>query len=445
MLCVATAATSLTATGTPASAHGGKHVTNYAFKGWSFGTYAATGQVGVTSGPTAYSWMGCTRTAGLERNRSVAEVKAPPGMYIGAVRTSTKTYHNAQTGHTGIRTTNHVAKVVLGDPSGPHLAIDGLESQGYAYASRDGKLHARNVFNSVDIKAHTGNEELDGVLNKVGFGLDDLIKMITHSLPDQQLEIPGVAMIRVGKTVTKVASSYAWANVHALRIRLYGPNPTNPADDVQVVIGRSHALIYKDVPRAVMGGNAYGIKATALEEMVTVGPIVERSVQCRGTGGVIKSAHTASANLGMADVVVVDGVGARAYGTQDTNGSRPGGGIRAWTEGRIAQVRIGTGDSSIVVNGIIGRATATQSATGTMRLSSAGTKILSLVIGGEVVELPDLGDEITIPGLARIQAGVVTKRRNFIEVVALRITLLEDTAAKTVVNLGKASAWIRRT
>lgn len=443
--------------GTVAPAEAGTTVTNYAFKAWSFGTLVDTDQVGVTSGPTAYSWMGCTRLTGLEHKRSVATVEPPSGLVLGAVDTTTKTFRNHNTSDStpdtdaGVRTTNRVADVIIGDPAGVHLEIKGLASTGYAWADKKGNLHAKAVFNSTDINAVLPDQlaPLQDVLNQVDFGLKDLIKTILAQ-PGNQIELPGLAMIRVGKTVIsqKPGAKFAWANVHALRVRLYGPNGVNDqntpgqGDDAQVVIGRSHARIYKNATDAVMGGNAYGLDATALNNIAHVGPLVERSLQCLGTGGTVKSASTAAVDPGQAGQLVLNGVSASACGSMPKDAKfcgKKAGPTVAWTEGKVAGLNLG--DGQLVITGVVGHAQVLMTKGGNFYKSIKGSTVGSITSGGQTQAIPDPGQSLEIPNVAKIETNVVTKRNNFIQVIAVRVTLLDGSGA--VINLGKASAWVK--
>jgi hypothetical protein len=81
-----------------------------------------------------------------------------------------------------------------------------------------------------------------------------------------------------------------------------------------------------------------------------------------------------------------------------------------------------------------------RSATGLVR-SARGTQVGTITANGQVQTFPRTG-VLEIPGVARLERRVVTRSRNGITVVALRVTLLDGSGA--VIDLGEASLRITR-
>lgn len=422
-------------TTSPAEAALSKY-TNYGFEGAAFGTYAATGQVGVTSGRTAHSFMGCTRRVGVTINRSVATVATNPYLNIGGVATFTKTYRLAN-GTVGERSQAAVAAVTLGDPNGVNIQIKGLKTTTNAFATKDKKFHTSVSFTSADIAANTGTP-LDDVLNMAGATIGDLLKAVTDAAGGV-LTIPGLGEIKLGGTSTKKFYSYAEANAVALNVQLYGPDSAKGGgDDIIVRVGRSRSRINRNTTSGVFRGFAQPATATLVENLLQVGPLGEQRLGCQGTNGQVRSNAVAGIDLGNAGLIKVGGVEGSVYGLQKSDGS-----AKAWARAKVAGIKLGNADSSLEIKGIIGQANVTKYPSGKVSRGIGGSTILSLIVNGEAHPIPVPGDTIEIPGLARIEFMVVSKPTlRDIKVTAIRITLLDDTPGVVVVNLGVAKAGI---
>jgi len=431
---------------TTTPAHAVQTITNYGFSGWAYGTHVGANTVGVRSGETAYSYLGCTRLTGVIRERSVAAVNAPndPSMItVGAVDSVSRTYRMTG-GRVGTRSTNRVAKVVIGPADGFNITIKGLETKADAYATQDGKLHAVSHFNSLDISANLPDGPLDPLeelLNQAGAGVKDLINQLVNATGNN-IEIPGLGRIALGRNFNRVYSRFAISNATALRITLYGPNgveDVGPGDDTDVVVGRSYARIARDVREGVMWGSGNAINAKLLGGLGTLGPIIERPLPCNGTNGIVKRTDLTFANPFNTNLLAA-GVGTvRVWGDTLDNGN-----IRAWTEGSIANVTLGSGDTAVTINGIRGRANILLTKNGNVYKSIAGSQILSITAGGDSYPVPNPGVPLEIPGIANIEVFVVTKLARQIKVTAVRVTLLPGTPGETVVNLGNAKVAVRR-
>jgi hypothetical protein len=448
LVAVATLGTVLAGTAviTTAPAQAAQTITNYGFSGWAYGTHVGANTVGIRSGETAYSYLGCTRLTGVIRERSVAAVNAPndPEMItVGAVDSVSRTYRMTG-GRVGTRSTNRVAKVVIGPADGFNITIKGLATRADAYATKDGKLHARSTFDSLDISASLPDGPLDPLeelLNQAGATVNDLLLQLLNA-SGNNIEIPGLGRIALGRTLNNVYSRFATSNATALRITLYGPNmveDVGPGDDTDVVIGRSYARIARDVKEGVMWGSGNSINAKLLGGLGTLGPIVERPLPCNGTHGVIKRSDLTFANPFNTNLLAT-GVGTvRVWGDTLANGN-----IRAWTEGSLANVTLGTGDTALTITGIRGRANILLTKSGNVYKSISGSRVLSIKVGEDTYPVPPPGEALEIPGVANIEFFVTERLPRQIKVTALRVTLLPDTPGETVVNLGNAKVAVRR-
>lgn len=434
------------------SAHAKTTLTNYSFTGWAYGTKISANPLGLEVGKTAYNTIGCTRQAGKNKEVSVASV-APGGdaspIRIDAAKTWMSTYK--KNGRVGIRSASEVGKVVIGNDTLGNITIDGLRTNADAYADKNGNLHAESSFTSVDISANlvpviTANPQLEPILgplqdllNQVGATVGDLLEQIAQAA-GQKIEIPGVAVLKLGVTWNKVTKLNAYSAASALRVYIPGlDGKINTADDVQITVGRGRSDLAKDVPVGLMTGKTHAVDVSLLDGSATLGPLGEKRMHCEGTRGQIKEADLVGLNLLGLDVVDA-GVGHnRVFGTFKLNGYR-----KAWTETSLASVTLGTGDTSLKIDAVVARATAVRRKDGKISLSRKGTQVGGITVAGQSYALPAPGEILEIPGVALIESNVTVRRTRSIEVTALRVTLLDGTAAESVVNIGYARAAILR-
>lgn len=410
-----------------------KQTTNYVFSGYSYGAAANTGFVGVASGPVANSVVGCTRRVNRKDANRVADAALKNLLNVGAVTSNNRSYRKGA--RVGMLSTNKVAAVTIGDPNGVRLEITGLSTRANAFATRKGKLKAKATFNAADIKARTGTP-LDDILDGVANPLNKLLKEIQKNAGN--LELPGIGLLQLGERTERATKKHARARATSLVVKLYGPDAKlGGGDDVRVRIGRASARIAKDVPSGVMNGRGRAISGSLLNGAVKVGPLGNKSLQCEGTGGKIQSNSVTGINLLNANALKVNAGQARVFGKQLSKGR-----VRAWTEGRVANVELNAGGTGIKINGIVGRANVNRTAKGKFKRNIKGTKVAEIVIGGKKIKLPKPGKAIQIPGVVKIQFAAKKKTKNSMEVAALRITLLDGSVG--TLELGKAKVKVRK-
>lgn len=439
-----TALTGALAMGSVTTAEGAVQYANYGFEGSAFGTYVTTGPVGVQSGRTAHSFIACTRRIGVNVERSVASAQTPGVprvLNVGAVDSFSRSYKTA-TGTVGSRSQNVIAGVLLGDPNGPHLKISALRTRTNAFATKAGKFGTRASFTSAEIVAKTGQPAIDDAIH--GLGINNLLKQITTAVDgvaDDALTIPGLGEIKIGGMSHKKFYTFAEANATALNVQLYGANAVKGGgDDVIVRIGRSRSRITRNLPSGVFRGFAQPATVNLVDGLLTVGPLGEQRLGCHGTNGLIKRNAVAGVNVLNQNQVIIDAVEGSAFGKQYDNRS-----AKAWTQSKIAGIKLGSGESSLQIKGIVGRANITKWRSGTVTRGIGGSTVLSIIVNGEERKIP-LDRTIEIPGLAKVEFMIVSRpTRRDIKVTAVRITLVPGAAENTgvaVINLGVARAGI---
>ena len=377
-----------------------------------FGTRVTGGSIPANSGDLGYQTIGCTRKAGYDVNNNTAGAKVPGLGTIGATATKQRT---VKSGSTVKSISEHkIADVVLDKSPLGKVTVEGLSSVSQAWW--DGKAY------KADSKAKIAHV----VLDPAGPG-----QKIDLPIPgrDKPLVIPGIATIGLGNTVEKTNADGAEAYANGIWIKLHGT-------DSEVIVGRSRAEINGQAFSGVFSGFSNSVDASALGGAVQVGKNPLTNAGCAGTKGKLKTKSIGHVPLGeVGDVVDVKGLtsGQRSNQTSTTAGG--------YTFGEVANVNIG--DGAIRIEAIRAQANANFVKGKGSTTSISGTKFGDIYIGKQKVSLAQLESALSrvdIPGLAKIETKVITERsKNLIEVVALRLTLLDATeGTKTVVNIGHA-------
>jgi hypothetical protein len=138
-------------------------------------------------------------------------------------------------------------------------------------------------------------------------------------------------------------------------------------DDSTLKIGRSYAKIIGDMPHAVMGGSGWAADADLVGGTAHIGDIVPKQLPCQGTDGQTRTKALASATI---PGVSIGGLQGRANGRITKIGR-----VRAWTEGSVAHVALGSGDTSLTIDGVVGRVNLVTDRRGRLvRRDTAGTR-----------------------------------------------------------------------
>ena len=453
---VAVTAALVTVTSAPGAQAAGRP-TDFAFTSFAYGTKVKATAGELRSGRTAPSWIGCTRQAGKVRANEVLGVDAPnnnPLVKLGAVTSNSRTFKATQQGIAGgTESTSTVASVVLGlqNPQlpSPVLTINGLTTTATAWATTDGRLHATTSSSLIDLNLvvpPTGTpldgplaQLLDLVNGTVAPTLGEVIALLQQN--SGAIEIPGLGTLELGYSHTGVGTRQAVALALSLRVTLYGlDGVAGGADDSTLKIGRSYAKVIGNMPHAVMGGSGWAADADLVGGLSHIGDIVPKQLPCQGTDGETRTNALASTTI---PGVSIGGLQGSANGRISRIGR-----VRAWTQGQVAHVALGAGDTALTVDGIVGRVNLVTDRRGRLvRRDTDGTIPGVLTFQGQSYPLP-LGEAPALPpelaALISIQTGLTDQSDNRgLKVTALRITLLDGSAAGTVINLGNARANIR--
>ena len=212
----------------------------------------------------------------------------------------------------------------------------------------------------------------------------------------------------------------------SLRVSLYGLDGVAGGDDDSTLkIGRSSARIIATCPRG-MGGSGWAADADLVGGTAHIGDIVPKQLPCQGTDGETRQ----GAGLRHHPGVSIAGLQGRANGRITDIGRR-----RAWTEGSVATSR------SVRRHDADHRRRRGPGQPGHRPTRTAGAARHRghipgvLTFQGQSYTLP-LGEAPELPAelapLISIQTGVTdTSDARGLKVTALRITLLDGTAAGT--------------
>jgi hypothetical protein len=416
--------------------------TDFGFQTNAYGTRVKANDVSLRSGRTAFSYISCTRLAGIDRDRRADDIATVDGndmVEVGGIVSSNQTYRRAKKQVVGVKGVNTIASVKLGPADGPRLVFEGLSTTARAWHGRDGFRTDTSIrTGSIDLLGV--DQATDGPLGDLLDGVDSGIQGVFDALRENggAIEIPGLGVVHIGyehntynpTTGKNKHRGYAQASAYALRVDL--------ANKSQITLGRAWAKITKNIPAGVFSGSGYGAEVDVIDGVLASGRITTRQLPCQGTRGRVLSSDLAGADLGGAGQLQIGALGGRAYGVQRKDGSATG-----WTEGRVARARLGGG--ALVVKGIVGRANVRQTRSGKIFRSSTGTTIGSIVVNGQEQGIPTEPQTIEIPGGAlKLEANVSDRSRRGIRVTALKITLVDGTPGKAVIRLGNAEVRLRR-
>jgi hypothetical protein len=423
-----------------APAHAAVRSSDYGFQTLAYATLVQGNGPGVQSGRTAFSWLDCTRLTGLNPSNTrsahedIAGIDLPaddPQVQVGAATSTSRTYR--KDGTVGTVSTNKIAKVVLGGTAAK-ITITGLTTEARAWAAKNGKLgSSATAHGGVSLQGATGNPQLDAALAQASNPLSDLL----GNIPLDGQSIPGLGTIYVSHTYHGVHETYANSNATVLRIVLEG-------GDTTVTVGRSWARINRDMPAGVFQGSGYGVDIPKVAGGVAhVGRLANQPIGCQGTHGRVRENDLAGFDPGHTGQLEIDAISGQAWGVQKRTGY-----AKAWTQGRVAKLVLGP----LTVEGVVGKATVTQTSSGKIRKSATFSIGRLLQDGKEQGAIPDPGQDIVIGDgnghdLAKLRFGVKRQTRRAIAITALRIELLEGLDGApigTVIRLGNARTAIKR-
>lgn len=412
--------------------------TDYGFAGRAYGSVAKASPMAAGSAPSAPTFLACTTRAGVARDNFVASTGGGAGSALEVTRAANSTRSYRSRNQMGTRSVSRVADAVLGTPDGAHITLEGVRTVAKAYVQRrTGRLRASATTTADRVEGHTGTP-LDRVLAEAGSGagLDALLEAVADA--GGTLLVPGLGELQAGEGVTRSRRTKAVARVSALKAKLYGEDGLpGGGDDVRAVVARSRAVVYDKVTGGVFRGRSIPLESRVGGGLLEVGRVVDKPMPCPGTGGKVQQLAASGLDLGRADLIEVATLRARVHGVQD------GRSARGWSDATVSSVELGGGE--VRITGLTGRVNVRTDARGSVvRNDIRGSRVGSLVIGGERQRAPRPGDVIEVPDLATLEFFLRERGARGADVVALRVTLLPGTPGESVIDLGHARTYLTR-
>jgi hypothetical protein len=436
--------------------------TNYGFQSTAYGTrlQAPVAQIGVPR--TAFSFVSCTRLAGVNKPNSLEEellgsdvTNAIP-VKVNTIKTSSRSFrdlkNNIAAASQGSTT---IGAVRLGGDQGlPEVTLDGLRTVSTAWADKAGKLHAKNDVSALDIGI-----DLGGYVPETGTPLDQLLDIVTGTVDDvldqvvallQQtgrITIPGLGELSLtgfDRHGVNKAKTTAYASSFILRFDLFGldGDKNTLEDNTTVSLGRSWARLTKGVKSGVMSGDGVGSRISASNPLGigNIGDIGWKQLPCEGTAGKVLTRTAKALQVGQQNKATLSGIGGSSYGEQLRRGKAV-----TWTRGTVGKLQVG----ALTVEGLVGRTNVRQGSNGAVSTNFAGSRIGRIKLGDKVLAqgiTPRTAKSVKLPqidGILEIKLFARDKWRRGGNISALKI-VLADAVSPITINLGFSRAAIKR-
>ncbi|MFC6287294.1 choice-of-anchor P family protein [Nocardioides sp. GCM10027113] len=379
--------------------------TSFAFKGSAYGTKLSGGEVPADSDTSAFVGMGCTNDAGIRKGNNVTAATLPDTGSAEQVVSKLRT--TQRKGVTSNVATASVERLVLGAEPGK-IELKAITSKAKAFHGADGfDSTVTTTIGSVALIPAAGDPQ-----------------QLEVPTPGQPLEIPGVATITVGAGTTPKSADGAKAFADGVKIEL--------ASGTTVRVAHTRATIERGVESGLLSGTAYAANSKALDGNLQMGrnPLV--LMPCAGTDGQERVKSLAYVNLG--DRVTLRNLTSREKGTQFARRAT------GFELGKVGIIELN--DAEVIIRDVLGKVKVSRQ--GRKLTRDITTEVGSVVVNGEEREFPAEENVLEIPGVAKLERAIVRETKYGAEVIALRITLLDQLGAqKAVLNIGSADLAIR--
>jgi hypothetical protein len=431
----------------PASSEKGA-VTRFGYKASVYGTKLLVNNVEVRTLRDADLQLPCTRTVGVSKAKpSIGSLPVDNDLIkIAATNSTSKTYRDAARGINGVRAISTVADIKLGGEvlgvATPVLKIEGLQSVADSFydakadngAGAFGETHSFG-FKGMSLEMPENSpvpaevQELLDILSQATAPIAQIVNQVITLLQDLAgpLEIPGLGSISLGSSSGKTGANFAAAEAYALRILVDATG-----EDTVLQLGRASSRISRPVPAGVFRSTMSALELTALNDLVSLGGIAQRSIPCEGTFGNVRTVNTASASLVHEQLGVTVTDMKYAY-----KGLQKGTVGRGFTSAQIGEVRLAVPNTlDIVVKGLTSRVDVAAFKPGKRVARKVTTSFGSILINGEEV-FPKPGKPVIFDG--GVLRMLVEKEANFYgtKVSGLSIQLTE---LDTRIDLAQISA-----
>ncbi|MDO9497414.1 MAG: hypothetical protein Q7J48_17060 [Nocardioides sp.] len=423
-------------------------VTRFGYKASVYGTKLLVNNVEVRTLRDADLQLPCTRAVGVSKAKpSIGSLPIDNDLIkIAATNSTSKTYRDAERGINGVRAVSTVADIALGGEiagvATPVLTIEGLQSVADSYydaKANNGAGAFREThsfgFKGMALRMPENSpipaevQQLLDILGQVTAPVTQIVNQVIQLLTSiaGPLEIPGLGSISLGSASGKTGNNFAASEAYALRILVDATG-----EDTVLQLGRASSRISRPVPAGVFRSTMSALELTALNDLVSLGGIAQRSIPCEGTRGKVRTITTPSASL------VHDQLGVTLTGMKYAyKGLQRGTVGRGFTSAQIGQVRLNVPNTlDIVVKGLSSRVDVASLKPGKRVARKVTTSFGSVFINGEQV-FPKPGQPVLFDG--GVLKMLVQKEANFYgtKVSGLSIQL---TSLDTKIDLAQISA-----
>jgi len=381
--------------------HGGKppKATPYAFRAVSYGTRVRGGQIPVSSGTTSYQAIACTNQLGTAKENQVATVDLPGLGQLQGVHTTTGTTGSGDDVST--YSTHEIGSLSLDVPNVLGLQVKAIQASSVAAHDASGYHATTDVSVAHLVLTVAGQPAVDLPIPK----------------PGAPVEIPGLLSISIGKEKRVTTPTSAAAKADGLLIKII---PTHTS----LRVAHTATKLDTGIKRGLFYGKANATQVRALSDLVRSGPQPLQVMPCQGTGGNVRSKSLAAS--GIPGVLQVTAGGTAVSGNQTDRRAN------GYTTASVAHADVLNG--VLVLDAIRARAHVSRTKHH-VAVDTDGTTVGQILVNGQPISLAAL-DDLEIPGVLKVDTDVETKSKAGIEVVAVRITLLDGSGA--VIDLGHA-------
>jgi hypothetical protein len=407
----ATVALIATAAGAPAALAAKPHhhhaqpptATPYAFRAVGYGTRVRGGQLPASSGTTSYQGIGCTNRLGTTKENQIATAELPSLGRVDGVLSTTGTTGSGD--DVSSYSTHDIASLSLAVPNVLGLQVKAIHAS--STASHDASGY------------HATTEVQVGHITLTVPGLPAVDVPIPK--PGAPTQVPGLLTISMSKEKQISGMGGAIAKAEGLVIQVL---PTN----TKVQVAHTGAMLSEGVKRGLFFGKANGTQVKALGETVRSGPQPLEVMPCQGTDG-----HERTKSLA---AVTVPGVLQVDAASTAVNGDQSRKKAAGYTTAAVGHADVLNG--TLVVDSIRARAHVVRTRHD-VKADSDGTSIGSVLVNGQPLP-PAALDGYSIPGVLTVATNVTTRKASGIDVVGVRITLLDGSGA--VIDLAHAMLTI---
>ncbi len=405
---VATAGTAPAALAAKPHHHGSqsKAATPYAFRAISYGTRVRGGQIPASSGTTSYQSIACTNRLGTAKENQVATVDLPGLGQVHGVRAATGTTGRGD--NVATYSTHEIASLSLDVPDVLALQVKAIQASSVASHDASGYHATTDVKVAHIVLTVADQPAVDLPIPKLG----------------APVVIPGLLSISIGREKRVTTGVSAMAKAEGLVIQVIPTHTT-------VRVAHTATKLDKGLKRGLFFGKSNATQIKALGNLVRSGPQPLQVIPCQGTGGKVRGKSLAAVNI--PGVLAVTAAGASASGSQDKSKAN------GFTSAVVAHADVLNG--MLVLDAIRAKAHVVRTRHD-VKVDTVGTTIGSVLLNGQPISL-DVLDGLEIPGVLTVATNVVTKKKAGVEVVAVRITLLDGSGA--VIDLAHAALDIAGT